>query len=305
MWMEKIVKAEARPLAGVAWMLLTGALFVAVTAIVKHVGSEMPAAEAAFLRYFLGLVFILPMAGAMARARLGRSGWLLFGARGAAHSLGVMLWFFAMTQIPLAEVTAMSYISPVFVTIGAALFLGERLAARRIMAVGVALLGALVILRPGVREVSEGHMAMLLNAVLFATSYLIAKTMADRVPPAVVVGWLSVTVTIGLAPFAWWVWIWPTWTEIGWMFLVAGFATAGHFTMTLAFQAAPIAVTQPVTFLQLVWATLLGALVFAEPVDGWVVFGGAMILASVSFITWREAMLRRRALTPVVLGTKV
>ncbi len=129
--------------------------------------------------------------------------------------------------------------------------------------------------------------------------------MADRVSPAVVVGWLSITVTLGLAPFALVVWVWPTWAEVGWLLLVAAFATAGHFTMTLALRAAPISVTQPVTFLQLVWAVTLGALVFAEPVDGWVVFGGAMILASVSFITWREAVLQRRAMTPVVVATKV
>jgi drug/metabolite transporter (DMT)-like permease len=89
------------------------------------------------------------------------------------------------------------------------------------------------------------------------------------------------------------------------LFLVACFATAGHFTMTLAFQAAPVTVTQPVTFLQLVWAVSLGALVFGEPVDGWVVLGGAVIMGAVSFITWREHRLKRRALTPVDLATKV
>lgn len=295
----------SRPVVAILWMLLTGLLFVAVTAIVKYVGSGIPAAEAAFLRYALGLVFILPMVPAMWRTGLDRSAARLYSVRGAVHSIGVMLWFFAMTQIPLAEVTAMSYITPVFVTLGAALFLGERLALRRLVAVGVALLGALVILRPGVREVSGGHLAMLANAFLFSTSYLIAKAMADRVPPAVVVGWLSIAVAIGLAPFAWWVWVWPSWAEVLWLLLVAAFATAGHLSMTLGLKAAPIAVTQPVTFLQLVWATLLGALVFMEPVDIWVVFGGLLILASVSFITWREAVLKRRAVTPVAMETKV
>ena len=302
---SSIAPSTPRPIVGVAWMLLTGALFVAVTAIVKYVGSSLPAAEAAFLRYVLGLVFLLPMIRPMIAAGLDKSSLVLFGWRGAAHSIGVMLWFYAMTQIPIAEVTAMNYISPVYVTIGAALFLGEKLAFRRLVAVGVALLGALIILRPGVRDISAGHLAMLANAVLFAASYLIAKVMADRVPAVVVVGWLSIFVTLGLAPFAFAVWVWPTWDQIAWMFLVAAFATAGHLTMTMAFRAAPIAVTQPVTFLQLVWATLLGALVFSEPVDGWVVFGGAMILGSVSFITLREAFLKRREVTPVVMATKV
>lgn len=297
--------SASRPVAGILWMLLTGACFVAVTAIVKYVGSDIPAPEAAFLRYALGLVFLVPMLRPMWRAGLDRGSATLFGARGVLHAMGVMLWFYAMTQIPLAEVTSMSYLTPVFVTLGAALFLGERLALRRLAAVAVALLGALVILRPGMREVSGGHLAMLMNGFLFAGSYLIAKTMADRVSPAVVVGWLSVTVTLGLTPFAVAVWVWPTWAEVGWLFLVAGFATAGHFTMTLALRAAPISVTQPVTFLQLVWAVTLGAVVFAEPIDGWVLFGGVMILGSVSFITWRESVLRRRAITPVAVATKV
>ena len=74
--------------------------------------------------------------------------------------------------------------------------------------------------------------------------------------------------------------------------------------MTLAFRAAPLAVTQPVTFLQLVWAVLLGALIFGEGVDIFVVLGGTVIVGSVSFISWREAMLKRRV-TPPVSATKV
>ena len=303
--MPDAASAPQRPVAGILWMLLTGALFVAVTAIVKHVGSEIPAPQAAFLRYLLGLVFLLPMIRPMLRASLDRRTMTLFGTRGVAHAIGVMLWFYAMTQIPIAEVTAMNYISPVYVTIGAALFLGEKLAARRIAAVVVALIGALIILRPGVREISPGHLAMLVNAVLFAVSYLIAKVLADRMSAGVVVGWLSIIVTLVLAPFAAAVWVTPSWEEIAWLFLVAAFATGGHFTMTLAFRCAPIAVTQPVTFLQLVWATLLGAVAFSEPADAWVIFGGSIIIGSVSFITWREAVRKRRAVTPPAVATKV
>ena len=293
------------PLMGVLWMLVTGACFVAVTAIVKYIGSDVPPAQAAFLRYVLGLVFLIPMIRPILRARLTARQLKLFTWRGIAHTLAVVLWFYAMTQIPLAEVTAMNYLSPVYVTIGAALFLGERLALRRILAVAAALLGALIILRPGLREVELGHLAMLATAVLFAGGYLITKIMSAEVDAAVIVGMLSITVTIGLLPFALAVWVTPTWTQIGWLFLVAVFATAGHYTMTLAFAAAPLTVTQPVTFLQLVWAVLLGALVFSEPVDIWVVLGGAVIMASVIFITFREAQLKRRGVTPSVPETKV
>lgn len=295
----------SKPLVAISWMLVTGLLFVGVTAAVKHIGDRIPAPEAAFLRYFLGLVFLLPMIKPMMRAGLDKSSLKLFGVRGFVHTLGVMLWFYAMTQIPIAEVVSMGYLTPVNVTIGAAIFLGERLALRRLVAVLIALAGALIILRPGVREIDSGHLAMLANGLFFASSYLIAKIMADRVPAAVVVGWLSIFVTLFLAPFAIAVWVWPTWEELGWLMVVAALATAGHYTMTLALGAAPIAVTQPVTFLQLVWATMLGAIVFAEPVDGWVIFGGTVIICSVSFIAWREAVLRRRSVTPPVVAAKL
>ena len=72
----------------------------------------------------------------------------------------------------------------------------------------------------------------------------------------------------------------------------------GHYTMTLAFKAAPVSVTQPVTFLQLIWAVLLGVFVFSEPLDIWVVLGGLLILLSVSFISWREYLLKKKSVTP-------
>jgi drug/metabolite transporter (DMT)-like permease len=297
--------AANRPVAGIVWMIVTGLLFVGVTAVVKHVGDDLPASQSAFLRYLLGLVFLIPMLKPILAARLTRRQVWLFGWRGLAHTFAVMLWFYAMTQITIAEVTAMNYLNPVYVTIGAALFLGETLALRRIAAIVAALVGALIILRPGFRELSPGHIAMLAAAVFFGASYLLAKMMSGEVSAAVVVGMLSITVTIGLAPFAAAVWVPPTLAQIGWMFVVACLATAGHYTMTLAFAAAPVTVTQPVTFLQLLWSVLMGAVFFAEPVDIWVVLGGVVIVSAVTFITWREAMLKRRRVTPTPMETKV
>src|SRR5690606_25878304 len=143
---------------------------------------------------------------------------------------------------------AMGYLAPVYVTVGAALFLGERLAMRRILAVVAALIGALIILRPGLRELGPGHLAMLGTAVFFAASYLLAKQVSDQVHPLVVVAMLSITATLGLLPMAAMVWITPTLEEVAILAAVSLIATMGHYTMTLAFRAAPITVTQPVTF---------------------------------------------------------
>ncbi|MBU2992734.1 DMT family transporter [Octadecabacter sp. 1_MG-2023] len=295
--------AQDRPLIGVFWMALTGLNFVAVTALVKHVGSDVPAAQGAFLRYLLGLVFLVPMIRPILAARLTKRQLKLFASRGVVHTIAVILWFFAMARIPIADVTAMNYLSPVYITLGAAVLLKEPLPPRRLAAVVAALLGALIILRPGLREIDTGHIAMLGTALMFAAGYLIAKQLSGEVSAAVVVGMLSITVTIGLAPFAAMVWEPVSMANIGWLFLVACFATAGHYSMTLAFAAAPLTVTQPVTFLQLIWAVILGAAVFNEPVDAWVLLGGGVILASVSFITWREAVAKRR-ITPSAYQTK-
>lgn len=285
-------------------MLVTGLLFVGVTALVKVNGTRIPAAESAFLRYAMGLVFLLPMIGALRQSRLSLRQHKLFWARGLAHTGGVALWFYAMARIPIADVTAMNYLAPVYVTLGAALFLGEKLALRRILAVVAALVGALIILRPGFREVGMGHLAMLFAAVFFAGSYLLAKRMSDEIGPAVVVSMLSLTVTVGLAPLALANWVSPTGSELAVLFAVAALATAGHYTMSMAFAAAPVTVTQPVSFLQLVWAILLGAVFFGEGVDPWVVVGGLVIIGSIAFITMREAALKRKMRTPAVPATK-
>ncbi len=300
-----MASSQDNPVAGVIWMLITGLCFIAVTAIVKYMGDALPAPVSAFLRYLMGLVFFIPMLGQLRAAKLTPRALKWFGFRGIVHSLAVMLWFYAMTQISIAEVTAMNYLAPIYVTIAAVFVLGEKLAMRRILAVVAAFIGAMVILRPGFREISSGHIAMMFTAVLFAGSYMSAKIMADEVKPSLVVAMLSITVTIGLAPFAVVTWVTPSVDQLALIFLIAAIATVGHYTMTLAFRAAPMTVTQPVTFVQLVWAVLLGWLVFDEAVDIWVVLGGVIILASVSFITWREAMLKRAAVTPVTHETKV
>lgn len=286
------------PLVGIAYMLAAGLCFVLMTAGVKHMGPGIPAAQSAFLRYLVGLVFVLPFLGQLRRERLDPSTWRAFGWRGAAHTIAVILWFYAMTRIPLAEVSAMGYLNPIFITLGAALFLGEPLRLRRLVAIGVAISGALVILRPGLRELDTGHLAMLGTALFFAASYLLAKRLSGLASPSMVVAMLSVTATLGLMPFALLVWQPVTWAQMGMFFLIATVATAGHYLMTMAFAAAPISVTQPVTALQLVWSVSLGALVFGEPVDPWVVTGGVMVVSAVIFIALREHQLRKSALAP-------
>ncbi len=293
------LNGTAGNLKGIGWMLLSGVLFVAVTGIVRHLGTDMNPIQAAFIRYAFGLVLVIPLllrlgggtwffSAGRARRRLG-----LHALRGLIHGVGVMLWFYAMARIPIAEVTALGFIAPVFTTLGAALFLGERLRARRIGAVLVAFGGAMIILRPGFQEISAGALAQLCAAPLFAVSFLIAKKLTETETSPSIVAHLSIFVTLALLPGAIVAWRTPTWEELGWLFLAAVFATLMHLAMTQAFRCAEISVVQPFTFLQLIWATLLGYYVFAERPEIWIWIGGAVIVGSATYIAHREALGRR------------
>ena len=297
-------QTQDRPIAGIAWMLATGLCFVVVNGIVRYIGDDLPAAQSAFIRFLWSFAILVPTLGPFIRSGVPARVWGLFGLRGALHTAAVIMWFFAMTRIPIAEVTAIGFMNPIVVTVGAALLLGEGLAKRRMIAIGVAFLGALVVLRPGLRELSVGHLAQVGAAVSFGLSYLVAKRLTGLAPAGVIVAVLSGIVTVFLAPIAIAVWEPVTVTQVLWLGGVAAFASLGHYTMTRAFSSAPMTVTQPVTFLQLVWASLLGWIAFHEAIDVYVFLGGGLIIAAISYMTWREAQIKRET-TPVVNETKV
>ncbi len=274
-------------------MAATGILFVAVTGIVRHLGTDMSPVQAAFIRYAFGLVLLIPVFLRMGRFLREPKTVGLHAVRGFIHGIGVMLWFFAMARIPIAEVTALGFTAPIFTTVGAALFLGEKLHLYRIGAVLMGFGGALVVLQPGFQEINIGSIAQLTAAPIFAASFLIAKRLTRIESSAAIVAYLSVFVTLTLLPPALYFWREPTLVELGWLLATATCATAGHYTLSQAFRAADITVTQPIQFLQLVWATLLGLMVFGEQPEIWTWVGGGMIVASATFIAHRESRRRR------------
>lgn len=290
---------------GIGWMILTGFFFVAVTGIVRYLGSSLPAMEMAFIRYAFGVVLVLPALIPLFRAPPNIKRMQFFAVRGFLHSFGVMLWFYAMARIPIAEVTAIGYVAPIFVAIGAAIFLKEKMHARRIASILVGFVGALIILRPGFQEINSGQLAQLAAAPLFAASFLMAKKMTSNEDSSIIVAMLTIFCTIALLPGAVYYWQTPTNHEIFWLFLTAVSATCGHYTLTRAFQAAPITVTQPLSFLQLVWAALIGVTIFGEAIDPFVMLGGGLVVAAVTYISHREAVAARRANTPPAQATKV
>ncbi len=276
-------------------MVAGGLLFVAVTVLVRHLGSDLPAVQAAFIRYLAGFFLLLPALWRMRWRGLRPGSMKLYLLRGVVHAVAVMLWFFAMARIPLAEVTAIGFSAPIFTALGAVLIFREQVRARRWFAIAVGFVGTLVILRPGFQTIEAGSLAQLIAAFFFAGSFLLAKQMTKHESSLDILVMLTIFCTLSLLPGAIYFWRQPTLVELGWLGLVAVFATLGHYAITRAIAQAPLTVTQPLSFLQLVWAIIFGYWLFDEVPDRWVIFGGLMIIAAISYIAHREARAVRKS----------
>lgn len=271
-------------------MMLAGLLFCLLNTIARSLAQTLDPFQTQFLRYLAGLVVLLPL-----MLRSGLKAWLPHdlkgqGWRGLVHTAGLLMWFWALPHVPLADTTAIGFSGPVFIMAGAVLFLGEPMVARRWIVSGIALLGVLIVIAPGLSG-SGGYwsLVMLASAPLFAASFLITKALTRRDRPEVIVAWQAITVSVFTLPFAVPGWIWPTPEQWG-LFLVTGLlGSAGHWCLTEAFRIADMSATQPVKFLDLLWASVLGWMVFAEVPAITTFAGAAVVLLATTWLAQREA----------------
>ena len=272
-----------------AWMALGGFTFSLLNTIARNLSMQMDPFEAQFLRYFCGLIVMLPLLwhqGLSAYVPVNVKGQFW---RGGVHTIGLMLWFVALPQIPLADMTAIGFTGPIFIMLGAAWFLGEPMRKDRWIAAAIGFAGVVVVVAPNLSG-SGGwyNLVMLASSPVFAASFLITKHLTRTEKPGVIVMWQSITVTLFSLPLALMNWQTPTlWQWSG--FMVAGLlGTIGHYSFTKAFSVADISATQSLRFLDLVWASLLGWLVFSDIPSKWTWLGAAVILVSTIWIARRE-----------------
>jgi drug/metabolite transporter (DMT)-like permease len=285
---------------GIMWMVLTTILFVAVTATVRYLEGEVPAPQAAFLRYAIGTVLLIPSLISLIKVKPNKSLMNKFLLRGLVHSFGVTLWFYAMSVMPVAEVTAIGFLTYIFVSIGACIFFKEKLHKHRITAVIISFIGALIILRPGFKVIESGQFSMLMATIVFTASYLIAKIVSKERTSAEIVAMLSIFTTIFLIPSAIYSWEPISLKALLILAFTALIATIGHITMTQAIKAAPMVVTQPILFLQLVWASMIGFFLFDEQFDLYVIIGGTVIMICVCYVSYREHVLGKKITNDVL-----
>ncbi|HEX2885012.1 DMT family transporter [Vineibacter terrae] len=285
-------------LQGIILVAISGVLFAALNVATIFPAQELNSYMMAFCRYLFGGLFLLPIfwrKGFVEPFRTQRIG--LHAIRGALHSSGMQLWFVALPLITLADITALGFTGPIFITLGAALFLGEDVRLRRWMAVMVGFIGAMLIVRPGFTEIGIGVLAALAATPLFSASNLMAKALARTDDADTIVIWQCIFIVLCAAPFAAVFWQTPTWEHIGWFLLAGLFGTVGHLVMQYGYQVAEISAVQPIGFLSLIWNTLFGFILFQQQPSTWTFIGAAVIFASAMYISHREAVRRAQVRT--------
>ena len=275
---------------GLLWSAASGAIFCLLNATMRGLAQQLAPMQAQFMRYLCGLLVMLPL--------VLHGGWPAFKpnnlagqfTRGAVHTLGLVLWFLALPHLPLADTTAIGFTGPLFIMIGAWLFLGEPMRHDRWLATAIGFGGVMIVVAPklGLGGGGGWHLLMLGSAPVFAASYLITKALTRSETPGVIVVWQAVSVTLFSLPAALWVWRSPSAAQWLGFALCGVLGSSGHYCLTRSFRSADISSTQSVKFLDLVWSAALGWLMFNDVPTPTTLLGGAVICAAMLWVARRE-----------------
>jgi drug/metabolite transporter (DMT)-like permease len=279
---------------GMVWTVLSGMLFTVLNALLRKMTLVMDPLQAQFLRYLFGVLVMLPLVlrfGLRSFRPNNMRGQFL---RGAVHAIALALWFVALPHMSLPDVTSIGFTTPIFVMMGAAIVFGEKMRWDRWLASTLGFAGIMLVV--GHRLAGEAGiytLVMLASAPMFAASFLITKALTRYESAPTIVLWQAITVAALTLPFALSNWQWPhLWQWL--VFLACGMlGSGGHYCLTRAFASADISATQSVKFLDLVWSSIIGWLMFADHPSQWTLLGGSVICGSTLWIARREAARRK------------
>jgi len=289
-------EAAAQVWRAVLLMLASACLFGCMAVVIRLASAQLHPFEIAFFRNLFGLVFALPLLLRHGSGLLKTAKLPLYVFRSAIGIVSMLCGFWAIVNLPLAQAVSLSYSTPLFVTIGAVLVLGEVVRARRWTAVALGFVGVVLILRPGA-EFSPGVLVALLAAALSAAVAISIKFLArTEKPDAIVLYTTLLWVPMSLLP-ALWVWENPQGITWLWIVLAGFFGTAGHMCWARALKLGEASMLTPISFLQVPIVAAAGYLLFEEYLDAWIVAGAAIIFFANAYIAHREAQLARRAVT--------
>ncbi|KUJ78823.1 DMT family transporter [Ruegeria profundi] len=288
-------------LRGLGYAFLGFAVFASHDALIKVLGGTYSVMQIIF---FATLFSFVPMAVTILTDRttgnfLPHHPWLVM-LRSGLMVTSMVCAFYAFSVLPLAEVYSLLFSFPLIVTVLSIPVLGEVVRGQRWAAVGVGMIGVLIVLRPGATEITLGHLAALTAAFCSASASVLVRKIGNEERSAVLILYpmlLAIAVMSLVQPA---VYQPPSLLHLAMMALVGIFSVIAQHLIILAYRAAPAGVVAPSQYSQIIWATLFGMIFFSERPDSWVAVGASIIIASGVFVVWRESRANTSANTPVL-----
>lgn len=274
-------------------MVASACCFGSMAIAIRLASAQLHPFEIAFFRSVFGLLFALPLL-ARAGPQLLRTRRLpLYLFRCVLGTVSMLAAFWAIVNMPMAKAIALSYSTPLFVTIGAIFVLGEIVRARRWSAVIAGFIGVLMIVRPGLHGYSPAALVAVLAALMSACVSICLKFLSRTEAPDTIVIWTTLLWVPLSLPAAWLYWQWPHGET--WLFVIAAgfFGTSGHMCWMRALKIGDVSLLAPISFVQMPIVAVLAYFMFGESLDRWTVLGAAVIFAANAYITHREARLSR------------
>lgn len=280
---------EQSNLKAALWMAASITSFIVMSIAGRATTAELNVFQVMELRSVIGFLFLLPLvylSGGFAAMRTLKL--TQHAARNAAHYSGQAAWLYALSLIPLAELIAIEFTAPLWTAILAVTFLGEKLTRQRVIAIGLGLIGVVIVIRPGVDTAEPGHLYVLGAAVLFAISLVMVRSLTRSEGVVRIVFWMLVMQSaIGLLP-AIYVWQTPSPGLWPWILLIALTGMSSHLFLARALAHADATVVSPMDFLRLPLSALVGWLLYSEQIDIFTALGAALILTG-NLVNLRKA----------------
>jgi drug/metabolite transporter (DMT)-like permease len=273
---------------GILLVIAATLLFSTSDATSKYVTATLPVIEVAWVRYFVFVLLALAPAAKQGSALLHSRRWLLQTARGVAILASALLFIFGLRVLPMADAAAINFVSPLLITALAVPMLGERVGLRRWIALAVGLGGAVLAAQPGTGTFSLGAAFPFLSAVAWAFGMIITRQLAPTERASTTLLWTAASGLLALTcllPFDARV---PSGVELALCLLIGVVASGGQWLVVLAYRLVPASLLAPFSYLQIIWSTLLGYLVFGAKPATITLIGAAVIAGSGLYTAARE-----------------
>ena len=262
-------------------------------ALMKLAQTDLNVYSAGFLRFFLGLVIITPYILKSKFKVYKTKNFTVHLIRASLNLPAMLLGFAALTIVPFEKISALHFIVPFIVTILAVIFLKEKIHLYRISALFIGFIGMLVILRPGIIDVSIGIQMTLLSSFIWAIVIIITKKLTESDSAITILTYQYTFMTFLSFVIVLFFWSIPSLSSLIYIFLAACSGTILHIALNHAYKLVDVSMTQPFSFLGLVVASLYGYFLFDENPDMFTWIGSLIIFIGVTLIAYREIKLNK------------